>query len=417
MDVVELRRDLHQHPEVGFTEFRTASKVVKTLQDLGYKVLYGTDAMDSKSRWGVPSKEELEHAYQRALNDGASLEVLEKMHGGNTAVVGILEGKNPGPTVAFRFDMDALPITESFNDDHLPYKYGFRSNYEGNMHACAHDGHTAIGMCFAENMAERNFPGTLMVLFQPAEEGGRGADSLVQKGIVDKVDEIYCLHLGLGVPLGEIYGGSTGWLATTKTRVHFHGTPAHSGLVPEKGRNALLGAATALLNIHALPRYRSGPTRVNVGILEGGTAPNIIPHYAKMVVETRADSEETNSDLEARVNRIVDHSASMHELRKETEIIGKATTITCDEELVSNVMDQAKDIDGFNSFKERYNAGAGEDASLLIRRVQENGGKGTYMIVGTPIAAPHHHQSFDIDEQALPMAVQLLEQIAIRQLT
>jgi aminobenzoyl-glutamate utilization protein A len=417
MDVVELRRDLHQHPEVGFTEFRTASKVVETLQHLGYKVLYGSDAIDSQSRRGMPPTDELEHAYQKALSDGANPDILERMHGGNTAVVGILEGKKPGPTVAFRFDMDALPIGESSDADHLPYKHGFRSNYEGSMHACAHDGHTAIGMCFAENMANRNFSGTLMLLFQPAEEGGRGANAMVQKGIVDNVDEIYCLHLGLGVPLGEIYGGSTDWLATTKSEVHFHGVPAHSGLAPEKGRNALVGAATALLNIHALPRYSSGPTRVNVGILESGTAPNIIPHHAKLVVETRADSEEINKDLANRVNTIIKNSASMHELDEETHIIGEATTITCDDELVLKVIDQAQHIDGLNSFKKYYKAGAGEDASLLIRRVQESGGKGTYMIVGTAIAAPHHHQKFDIDEKALPMAVQLLENIAISKLT
>ncbi|HET7577872.1 MAG TPA: amidohydrolase, partial [Bacillales bacterium] len=289
MDLIELRRDLHQHPEVGFTEFRTAGKVVETLQSLGYQVLYGADALEADSRKGVPEEEELQKAYERALKDGANPKILEKMKGGLTAVIGILEGEQPGPTIAFRFDMDALPILESEDDDHVPFAQGFRSKYEGNMHACAHDGHTSIGLALAEKMVEQSFSGTLMLIFQPAEEGGRGAYSIVQKGIVDEVDKIYCMHLGLDIPLGEIYGGTSDWLASTKMVAHFHGVPSHSGAAPEKGRNALLGAATALLNIHALPRYSNGRTRVGVGILEGGTAPNIIPYYAKMTLETRSD--------------------------------------------------------------------------------------------------------------------------------
>jgi len=153
MDVIELRRDLHAHPEVGFTEFRTASRVVEELQALGYHVSYGPDAMVPESRRGVP---------------------------------------------------------------------------------------------------------------------------------------------------------------------------AHAAAAPEKGRNALLGAATALLNIHALPRYSTGSTRVNVGVLEGGSAANIIPDSARMVLECRAASYEDNQDLERRVRDILQHSAAMHGLTCSIETIGEA---------------------------------------------------------------------------------------------
>lgn len=417
MDVIQLRRDLHQHAEVGFTEFRTASKIVETLQSLGYDVLYGHDAIDDESRRGVPEIEELNHAYQRAIRDGAHPEIVQNMQGGLTGVVGILKGNKPGPTIAFRFDIDALPILESEEEDHLPKLEGYRSVYDGNMHACAHDGHAAIGMSLAEKMADGNFAGTLKLIFQPSEEGGRGAYAMVQKGIVDDVDKIYCMHLGTNVPLGEVHGGSEGWLATNKLLIHFHGVPSHSGGAPEQGRHAILGAATATMNIHAIPRFSSGTTRVNVGILEGGTAPNIVPYFAKVVAETRSDSEEVNKELVDRVRAIVKSSAEMHGLDYEFHIIGQATTMVCDEELVETVLEEAKKIDAFHSFKNISQATGSEDASFFIKRVQERGGKGTYMKVGTTLSAPHHHQKFDIDDSVLPDTVTLLEKIALRELS
>lgn len=414
MDVISLRRDLHQHPEVGFTEFRTASIVVETLQSFGFQVSYGADAIDAETRGGVPSEKEIQQAYQRALDAGANPDIIKAMEGGLTAVVGILKGNRPGPTIAFRFDMDALPIEESMDSDHIPQVEGFRAKYDGIMHACAHDGHTAIGLGLAEKMSHGDFAGTLKLIFQPAEEGGRGGFAMMTKGVVDDVDQIFCLHLGLDVPFGEIAAGSTGWLCSKKFSVQYHGVPSHAGGAPEKGRNALVGAATALLNIHALPRHSSCETRLNVGVLEGGTTPNIIPHFAKMLIEARSSSDQVLKDLEKRVLNIISHSAEMHELQYDVEIIGESRTIHCDDELIVKVLEEAQQTEGFTSFKERINSGVGEDASWLIHRVQENGGKGTYMMIGTEISAPHHHQKFDINEKILPMSVKLLENVANR---
>lgn len=416
MELVELRRNLHQHPEVGFTEFRTASMVVEHLQSLGFDVQYGSEAMEAEFRKGVPSESEVELAYKRALKDGVDPEIIKKMKGGLTAVTGELKGSRPGPTIAFRFDMDALPILESEEDDHLPFKEGFRSEYEGNMHACAHDGHTAIGLKLAEELSGIDFAGTLMLVFQPAEEGGRGAASIAAKGILDKVDKLYCMHLGLDIPLGKVCGGTYGWLATTKIVGNFHGIPSHAGATPEKGRNALVGAATALLNIQGLPRYSGGKTRVNVGSLQGGTAPNIIPSEATMVMETRSEDADINNDLEKRVREIIKHSALMHDLGYEIETIGEATTIHCDESLVNTVLQEANKIDEFTTVEKMCQGSGSEDASILINRVQEKGGEGTYMIIGTTIPAAHHNQKFDIDEKALPMAVDLLNRVARHEL-
>ncbi|USG67440.1 amidohydrolase [Brevibacillus ruminantium] len=418
LDLVSLRRDFHMHPEVGFTEFRTASKVAEILASLGYEVLIGPEAMDGDARRGLPPADVLEAAYERALRDGANPQIVEKMRGGYTAVIGIKKGSKEGPTVAFRFDMDALPVLESTDMDHVPQAKGFRSRYEGNMHACAHDGHTTIGLGLAEKLADGNFSGTVKLIFQPAEEGVRGAYSIVQKGHLDDVDYLFCHHLGTNVPLGEVHGASLGFLATTKMVAHFHGVSSHAGATPEKGRNALLGAATALLNIHGISRFSTGSTRVNVGVLEGGTAANIIPQYAKMVVETRSVAEEINAELEQRVRTIIAHSAAMHELDYEIEVVGGAIPINSDLDLAELAMEEARAVEGFTSFKvSDSNSMGSEDASFMIKRVQERGGKGTYMAIGTDIPAPHHHPKFDIQEEILPRAVALLHRIATRFLT
>src|SRR5699024_9723108 len=327
-----------------------------------------------------------------------------------------LHGNEAGPTTAFRFDMDALPVKESSDESHFPEANDFRSRYEGNMHACGHDAHTAIGLEFARRMSKRNFSGTLKLIFQPAEEGGRGAFPIVEKGLVDDVDKLYCFHLGLDIPLGEISGGSQDWLANTKLLSHFYGVPSHSGASPEKGKNALLGAASALLNIHSLPRHGSEETRVNVGLLEGGTAANIIPDYAKLLIETRSTNQIVNQELENRVRSIIKHSAKMHDLNYDIEEIGSAITLSCDQELVNVVKEEAKYIDTFQSIKNYNKGGGSEDASFLIDRVQKKGGKGTYMMIGTTITAPHHNSSFDIDEKIIVPTIALLERVADREL-
>ncbi|WP_042354652.1 amidohydrolase [Bacillus rubiinfantis] len=417
MDVITLRRDFHKYPEVGFTEFRTAAKVVEILTSLGYEVLYGKEAMDSDSRRGVPPEQQLQKAYDRALELGADATILEKMKGGHTAVVGILTGKEPGPTVAFRFDMDALPIKESDSADHFPVTEGFVSLHDGQMHACGHDAHTATGLVLAERLADGDFAGTVKLIFQPAEEGVRGAYSIVQKGMLDDVDYFFGMHYGTGVPSGEVCTGSSGFLATTKMEARFYGVSSHAGSEPEKGRNALLGATTALLNIHALPRFSSSVTRINVGILEGGTGANIIPDKARMVIETRALTESVNNELEERVRTIITHSAAMHGLSYEIEVKGAAIPINCDEELMSAAAEEAKKVNTFAKIEGYANSTGSEDASYMLKRVQEKGGKATYMIVGSDIPAPHHNPKFDIDEKVLPNAVDFLNAIAKRFLT
>ncbi|PKG23800.1 amidohydrolase [Niallia nealsonii] len=413
MNVIEQRRDFHRYPEQGFLEFRTASIVAQTLKKLGFEVLCGKEAMVPEARFGVPQEEQLTKAYHQALKQGADPLLLKRMQGGNTAVVGIWRGGEQKSPIAFRFDMDALPIKESEEEGHLPFKEGYASCMTGSMHACGHDGHTAIGLTFAEKIAEAAPSQTIKLIFQPAEEGGRGAVSMVEKGILDDVRHLFCLHLGLNLPLGEVHGGISNFLATSKLKVIFKGIPSHAGASPEKGANALLAASTALLNIHALPRFSGEKTRINVGVLEGGTAANIIPAYAQMILETRAESWEVNEELKKRVEKIIVGSGAMHGVQTKMEVIGEATTAASNPELMELVVEEAKKVQGFTKFQLESNSNLGsEDATFMMRRVQEYGGKATYMIIGSPLPAPHHHHRFDIDEKVLPMSVELLTRIA-----
>lgn len=417
MNVQQIRRDLHQHPELGFTEFRTASIVVEKLQHFGFDVMYGKDVMDESACRGMPTKQEIEEAYRTALNDEqANAEIIGHMEGGFTGVIGKMSGNKSGPTVAFRFDMDALPIIESEAEAHVPFRENFHSLHKGKMHACGHDGHTAIGLTLAETLKDEDFSGTLMLIFQPAEEGGRGASSIASKGVLNNIDKLYCMHLGLNAPQGEVWCGTDGWLATTKMNSTFYGVSSHAGVAPEKGKNALVGAATALLNIHALPRHSDANTRVNVGALNGGKAINIIPDKATMLIETRSDKAEINQDLEDRVKSIVEHSAKMHDLDYEMEIIGRGTTIQCDKNLINTAFEEAEKLGIFSSVKHLGTATGSEDASILIKRVQEYGGEGTYMLIGTDLPAPHHSPAFDINEKSLRDAVKLLNRIARKEL-
>lgn len=414
--ISEMRRDFHQYPELGFMEFRTASTVVESLLYMGFDVEYGREVMDEGACMGVPDEKQIKQAYSQALQLGANEEILQHMQGGFTGVIGKMSGNKPGPTVAFRFDMDALPISEEETKNHYPYRENFHSKNTGKMHACGHDGHTAIGLCLADSLKSGEFSGTLMLIFQPAEEGGRGAASIASKGVLDNVDKLYCMHLGLSASKGELFCGTTGWLATTKMESTYYGVSSHAGASPEMGKNALIGAATALLNIHAIPRYSDGITRVNVGELHSGTAINVIPDKAIMAIETRSDKKTYNEDLKKRVKKIIEHSAKMYDLEYDIKIIGEGTTITCDSCLMDTVFEAAEKINSFHSIQKIGVANGSEDASILMKRVQDCGGKATYMLVGTELPAPHHNPAFDIDEGSLQDAVKLLRRIAIKEL-
>ena len=187
--VVEMRRDFHRFPELGLTEFRTASAIAARLEALGFDVRAGREVMDERSRVGVPNDEIMRAAFVRAKDEGADPRWLTRFENGFTAVVGTLRGAHSGPVVALRCDIDALPIVEADDASHHPAREGFVSAHRGVMHACGHDVHTAIGLAVAETLAAQRarIHGTIKCIFQPAEEGGRGAVPMRDAGVVDDV--------------------------------------------------------------------------------------------------------------------------------------------------------------------------------------------------------------------------------------
>ena len=148
-ELVAIRRDLHKHPETGWTEFRTASFVIKELEKLGYAVTYGAEVVDEASMMGVPSNADLEKYMARAISEGADAELVAKMAGGKTGVVAVLDTGKPGKTVGFRFDMDCNDVEEDTGAEHRPQQEGFNSCHVNAMHACGHDGHVSVGLAVA----------------------------------------------------------------------------------------------------------------------------------------------------------------------------------------------------------------------------------------------------------------------------
>ncbi|EAX47999.1 amidohydrolase [Thermosinus carboxydivorans Nor1] len=414
------RRDFHRYAETAWTEFRTASVVADVLTELGYEVLVGEDVVAAEAMMGVPPAEELERHRERALAQGANPVWVEKMRGGKTGVVGVMDFGKPGPTVALRFDIDANDAVEAEDESHRPYRENFASINKGAMHACAHDGHTAVGLTVAEILAalREDLAGRVKLIFQPAEEGVRGAKAMVVKGVVDDVDYLLGMHFGVTLrKTGQVACQTEGFLATTKLDAIFTGVPAHAGAAPEMGRNALLAAATALLNLHAISRHSQGASRINVGVMQGGTGRNVIPANAVIKLETRGTTSAINEYMYSEAVRIIEAAAQMHGCQVQMQEMGGAAGCGNDAELVARIRQTVERMGLFKEVVAAGNIGGSEDCTYFMERVQQRGGKAAYVMVGTELAAGHHDFRFDFNEEALVLASAFISGVAADLLT
>ncbi|MBO5488819.1 MAG: amidohydrolase, partial [Eubacterium sp.] len=293
---------------------RTSSLIARKLTDMGVdEVLVGDQVCKKDARMGVPSDEELEKNYQRAVAQGGDPEFLPYTKGGMTGVIGIIKC-GEGPTVAMRFDIDALGVIEAKDSEHRPVAEGFTSVNEGMMHACGHDAHATIGLGVAKVLMglKDQLHGTIKLIFQPAEEGVRGAKSIVENGHLDGVD--YCIgshvsKLRENEPAAALTPGCYGSLATTKFDVYFHGVSAHAGGAPQKGNNVMLTVATAIMNLYAIPRHSGGTTRINVGTVTAGSGRNVIADIAKMEIELRGETTEINDYVVEYATNVIESAA------------------------------------------------------------------------------------------------------------
>lgn len=408
--MVALRRAVHAYPETGFTEIVTAARIVTLLRAAGAAVRHGAPVCDVIGLAGLPPGSELAEAADRARSFGVEPSLVDDLSGGATGVVATLRGDRPGPVLALRFDIDALPVDEDGTEAHRPAARGFRSTRPGHMHACGHDGHVAVGVELGLRLAaDRSFPGEVRLLFQPAEEGVRGARAMLRAGACDGIDALLAMHLGIGLPVGTVAASAVGMLATVKQRITFTGREAHAALAPHDGRNALLGAAAATLALHALPPVPDTVTRLNVGRLVAGTAANIVPGRADLDVELRAGTAAACADLASRADTIVTGAAAMHGLDVTTTETGRATVARHDPTVRAAVTAAASRTAGVRECLPEATMTASDDATLLMSAVQDRGGRAGYLLVGAGSPAPHHHPRFDVDERCLPIAADLLE--------
>lgn len=411
-DLIALRRDLHANAEPGFLEFYTASTVMDRLDSLGVPYTCGREAIDVTAIAELPTEHELDHWTHRAGAAGVAPERLTFLREHGTAVVAVLQGKRPGPVWGLRVDIDALPIIEDATEEHLPQREGFRSP-TGYMHACGHDGHTAIGIALAERLSDGDFPGLVKIMFQPAEEGVRGAKPMLAAGVTEGIDRMLAVHLVATGPVGWVAGGADGFKATTKWKAVFTGEPAHAAGAPEMGRHAIAAAAQATLGVMGMSRFATTDTRVNVGTFHAAGSASIIPAEATITYEVRADDNSVVAELDRRVENIVRGAATMYDVGVTTSTYGGTTTSQPDDAVVDLVERAASTIPSITDFHRQSSLGLGsDDAHLLIDDVQRRGGTGSYILVGAKnTEAPHHNARFDIDEAALEVSTDLLESI------
>lgn len=418
-ELIKYRRDFHKYAEIKWREFRTSSKVGRTLLDSGLKVQVGEDIISKDSIFSYPPKEEIVLEMKRAIEQGGDKGLIKKMNG-LTGVVGTIETQREGPTIAFRFDMDALATTESNKDCHLPKKEGFRSVNEGYCHACGHDGHTAIGLGVAKILMANidELRGRIKLIFQPSEEGGGGAKGIVDRGILDDVDYFFAGHIGLtklsGLPLKsrEIICGVKDFLDNRRYNITFKGKPAHPCGDPHVGKNALLAASNAAINIHAISPHGEGKLRVNVGILKAGVSRNTIAPSAYMELEIRGENEIVASYGEEKMLSIIKGAALTYQLDYNIEHVGSTPSAKSNDKAIDIVLSCAKEISWFNEVELIGSVGGTDDASEMLKKVQENGGIGSYIGLGSDFAAGFHHDAFDFDEAVMLPSVELFAKIA-----
>jgi amidohydrolase len=372
--MVALRRDLHQHPELSFQEHRTASVIAARLRAAGLTVQEGV---------------------------------------GRTGVVGLLEGGRPGPTVALRSDVDALPILE---EEGRPY----RSATPGVMHACGHDGHAAVGVTVAEILAPHRaaLPGRLKFIFQPAEETVGGAQAMIADGVLEAphVDQVLGLHLWNYLPVGSV-GVRNGpiFASADELTIVVRGRGGH-GAMPHDAVDPVIVAAhliTALQTIVSREAPPLEPAVLTIGMIQGGTAFNIIPERVEMRGTLRAFNPALRERLLARV------AAQARDLgtafRAEVDVTTRlgCAVVMNDRQMADLVREATSAELGAAAVVETPGTTGGDDmADFLALR------PGCYFLVGSGnpdrgLDRSHHNPGFDFDEAALGVAARVLARAAL----
>ena len=362
-----LRRDFHLHPELGFREFRTGGIVAKELEALGIEVTKGV---------------------------------------GKTGVVGLLEGAKPGPTLLLRFDMDALPIVEETGTE-------YASQNNGVMHACGHDGHTAIGLTVAKmlNARREQLAGTIKFCFQPSEEGNNGeevggAEMMMRDGVLDspKIDMTLALHLWNEKPLGWVGVTQGPVMAGAEIfTVKITGRGGH-GAIPDAAVDPIIAAANIVNALQSIVSRNVPPLEtavLSVTNIHGGTAFNVIPQEVTLEGTIRTFDKGVRQKVVERFEQIARGVGEGMGCQVEINIKRITPALVNNASMTAKVQETARRVVPESNLDSEYQTMTAEDMAFMQEKVP-----GCYFLIGSNDKARHldyghHHPKFDFDEEAL----------------
>jgi len=360
-DITEWRRDLHMHPELQYDVHRTAGSVAEKLKT------FGCD------------------------------EVVTGL--GRTGVVGVIRGKKrgSGKTIGLRADMDALPIEEA-ND--LPYK----STVPGKMHACGHDGHTAMLLGAARYLTEtRNFSGTAVVIFQPAEEGGGGGKAMVDDGLMDRfgIEEVFGMHNYPGMPVGA-FGIRSGPMmaAADALTIDIEGVGAHAAR-PHLGVDTVLVGAQIINALQSVISRNVDPLKsavVSICMFRAGNTDNVIPQTVQLRGTARSLAPEVRDLLEKRLPVVVENTAAAYGAKAKL-IYKRGYPVLVNHEKQTEF---AASVAGQIAGQEKVDTGlppmmGAEDFSFML-----NARPGAFIWIGNGASAGLHHPSYNFNDETIP---------------
>jgi amidohydrolase len=359
-EIKDWRRDFHAHPELRYDVHRTAGAVADKLRS------FGCDEV-------VPGI-------------------------GRTGVVGVIRGRKPGAkVVGLRADMDALPIEEETG---LPYK----SAVPGKMHACGHDGHTAMLLGAAKYLAEtRNFAGTAVMIFQPAEEGGAGADAMIKDGLMSRfgIQEVYGMHNYPGLPVGEFALCPGPMMASVDhLTITIEGKGGHAAR-PHQAIDPLLVGAQIVNQLQTVVSRSVDPLDaavVSICMFQAGFTDNVIPQHAKLSGTARALRDEVRTILRKRVAAIVEGTARMYGATAKVTSDNGYPVLVNHERQTAFAASVAREIAGSDKVNAEATPWMGaEDFAFML---QER--PGAFIVVGNGDSAGLHHPAYDFDDEVIP---------------
>ncbi len=360
-DVTEWRRDIHANPELLFDVHRTAALVAEKLRE------FGVD------------------------------EVVTGI--GKTGVVGVIKGRKTGSgrAIGLRADMDALPIREIVDRPH-------KSKTDGLMHACGHDGHTAMLLGAARYLAEtRNFDGTAVVIFQPAEEGGGGGREMVDEGMMERfgIDEVYGMHNAPGIPVGQFALRSGPMMAAADTfTIDIEGLGGHAAR-PQRCIDTTLVGAHIMTALQTVVSRNIDPVEsavVSVTTFQAGDTFNVIPQTARLTGTARTLSAEARDLLEARMDEVVRHTAAAFGAKAQLDYQRLYPVLSNHARQVEFAAGVARQIVGDNVDTETPPVMGGEDFAFMLEARP-----GAFIYIGQGDTAYLHHPEYDFNDEIIPI--------------